>query len=107
MNATAPILNPWLAPADLAREFGVSEKTIERLMADREIEVCKVGRQNRISREARDRFIERHLTPARRGGRPLLGELLAPENGEGRALREYIARTINAEMHRARIAEAT
>jgi excisionase family DNA binding protein len=87
-NGNAPT---WWTPETLASLWGVSKRTVERLVEDRAIGHCKVGRQIRISPEAYDEFIARHWVPARRG-RLVLGELLAVENPEGRELREYLAR---------------
>jgi excisionase family DNA binding protein len=57
--AKPSVLPPLLSVNKVAVQLDVSEKTVRRLIADRQLPVCRVGRQLRISETDLAAFIAR------------------------------------------------
>jgi len=49
---------------ELREEFGVSDRTLRRLLAERRIAYSKVGAQIRVRRQDVDEYLDRHRVEA-------------------------------------------
>jgi excisionase family DNA binding protein len=67
-EARNPVPRVGLTQQEAAESLGVSQPTIERLIADRELESFKIGRRRLISPEALRRYVLRREAIAREVG---------------------------------------